>query len=149
MGVGLVRRLRPYMAIIRAWDQFQDMASRMHDRGVMSWGGGPSKDKPITEGDELKPFESVGSVLCGSDEDGVAMSVGVPSFGTVKRLLVADGEEVKPGQPLLEFEERSPTMAEWEAEHERASRAELRADAIDRKLDSPVKAMWGSLRRRL
>ncbi|MBA3328218.1 MAG: hypothetical protein H0T43_07945 [Solirubrobacterales bacterium] len=134
--------------VIRAWDEFRDLSGRTYDSGVMCWGRGVfDEDQPVREGDELRPHEAVGSVECGPEGDGLCMSIGVVSFGTVRQLLVSEGEEVWPGQPLMEFDERPPTMEEWEEESDRAFRAELREREHERILDRPGRALAASLRR--
>jgi hypothetical protein len=130
--------------IIRAWDDFGS-GGVAYDRGIINWGRGVDEELPVLEGDELHPYESVGFVSVG----GFAKMICVPSFGTVRRLLVADGEEVRPGQPLLEFEPRDPTLDEWAAQWERANRMRHEIWERDQLLDSPARALLTSLRRRL
>ncbi len=134
------------MQIVRADAEFVDLSSTRHTHGTMRWGRGLG-DEPLHEGDELEPYESVGYVHCGEDGKGVAVGVGVDSFGTVRKLLVPDGATVRPGQPLMEFEARPPTLAEWTAERDRACAAEQRVRDLQRELHNPARAAWMSLRR--
>jgi hypothetical protein len=134
--------------IVRAWDEFRDLANVEYDRGVMRWGRGASGDDPTEPGVELRPHESVGWVSCGAGSSGVAMGIGVDSFGVVKRLLVADGEEVRPGQPLMEFESRPPTTDEYWTQWERRYEAEQRVQELRNMLSNPFRAFWSSLTRR-
>jgi multidrug efflux pump subunit AcrA (membrane-fusion protein) len=136
--------------IIRAWDEFRDLAGNRHDVGVMSWDRSDIHRPPVQEGDELPPFRTLGGVSIGRGTgDGVWMGISAPTFGTIKRLLVADGEQVRPGQALMEFEERPPTTEEWAAEWERANRAEDRLRDRERLLDSPYRALATGIRRKL
>jgi hypothetical protein len=133
--------------VVRAWDEFVDLAGTRHDHGRMSWRRGPGP-APIREGDELSPVDTVGSVKIGG-EDGVSMHIGMDSFGAVRRLLVKEGEEVRPGQPLMEYEPRTPTTEEWYTERRlrRDAEFELRRRKHDRR--NPASAAWASIRERL
>jgi hypothetical protein len=136
--------------IIRAWDEFRDLYSHTYDRGTMHWEIGWDNE-PIVEGEtECSPFQSVGWVSVGSGEEGgISMSIGVEHFGRITKLLVPEGAQVEPGQPLLEYEARPPTIEEWTAERERATRAEERIHALNRTLDNPLRASWVGIRRAL
>jgi hypothetical protein len=131
--------------IVRAWEQFRGLYGEPYDHGVMSWDVASAERRATCEGDEFAPNDEVGSVGAGDGEDGVAMSIGVDSFGRVRRLLVADGETVFPGQPLMEYDERPPTTEEWQAEWDRRYRAECRVYDLERALDNPFRAFWYSL----
>jgi multidrug efflux pump subunit AcrA (membrane-fusion protein) len=77
------------------------------------------------------------------------LNVAVPHFGRVTKLLVEDGAEVRPSQPLLEYDERPPTEEEWWAELERLWEAEGRVRELEQLLENPARAAWASIRRRL
>ena len=131
------------MVTIRAPDEFPGLMTGPSNSGVLRWGRGFG-DAPVHEGDEFEPHESVASIET-ADFD---ISVGVDTFGRITKLLVAEGATVVPGQALLEYEERAPTMEEWQAESDRASKAERRARDADQKLDSPLGALRAAIKRR-
>ncbi|MHB8659996.1 MAG: hypothetical protein ACYC91_19060 [Solirubrobacteraceae bacterium] len=97
--------------------------------------------EPVTVGTECEPHESIGGVTWESS----GLVISAPTFGNVHRLLVSDGDEVVPGQPLLEFEDRSPTYDEWYKEWMRAYDAEGRCHELERMLATPWRAIGASL----
>jgi multidrug efflux pump subunit AcrA (membrane-fusion protein) len=108
-------------------------------------GRGVRGDLPVREGDQLEPHETVGSIEFGE----IDVAFGVESFGRIARLPFADGATVVPGQALFDYDERAPTMEEWQAESDRAAWAERRARDADEKLDGPWGALRAALKRRL
>jgi hypothetical protein len=133
------------MATIHAPDEFRCFKIGEHASGVLRWGRGVKGDLPLREGDELEPHETVGGIEFGE----VDLAIGVDSFGRVAKLLVHDGATVAPGQALFEYEEREPTMEEWQAENDRAASAERRAREADEELDSPFGPLRAVFKRRM
>jgi hypothetical protein len=128
------------VAIVRAWDSFYDSLHHTdYESGTMSW--------EVAEGDAVEPHQSVGWVITGPPGEGAAMSIGVDHFGTITKLLVPDGAAVVPRQPLLEYDERPPTTAEYWEQWEATYRAEERARDLAAVLRNPFKAFWASLTR--
>lgn len=81
------------------------------------WGDG------VGPGYEFRPDSTLASLIYGD----VELEFGPEVFGVVVRLLVEDGGSVAPGDPIVEIEQRPPTVAEWGAERDRATVAEARA----------------------
>src|SRR5215210_4923681 len=99
------------MITIRAWDDFSDPYSNQKvETGTIHWTSGLSsfsmgvvQDEPTAEGDLCEPHQTVGWVTTGDagiGHSGRSMAIAVPSYGRIAKLLVADGETVRPNQPL-------------------------------------------------
>jgi hypothetical protein len=144
----------PEIVVLRAWDEFLGLGGKRDDTGKMEWGQARMEDfgrayrwdgSAVFEGKECRPHESIGHVIAAD----VAMNIGVPGFGRLTRLLVPDGATVVPGQPLAEYELRSPTFEEWSKEWDRANRAQRRAGRLEDVLRHPFRAFWFALKDRL
>jgi hypothetical protein len=97
-------------------DYFYDgLNNRRYYEATVSWEDG------VEPGAEFEPDTPLASVCFGDIESVISSD----AFGTVIRVLVTEGEVVKPGQALIEVERRDPTLSEWESERARACRAEV------------------------
>jgi hypothetical protein len=128
------------VATVRAWDSFRDLAGARHETGTMHW--------DMAEGDEVSPHQTVGAVSVGPPGSGLSMSIAVDHFGRITKLLVADGAEVTPRQPLLEYDERLPTTDEYWEQWEAAFAAEGKVRRLEDLMRNPFRAFWASLTRR-
>lgn len=127
------------METVRAPDSFEDIRSRRYKRGTVEW--------ELKEGDSVSPHQTVGWINVGPDGEGTAMGICVDHFGRITTLLIANGVEVAPQQPLLEYDERPPTTDEYWERWEAANRAERRVRRLTELLRNPFKAFWASLTR--
>jgi hypothetical protein len=111
-------------------DEFWDpVRGTGYPHAVLRW------DDGVAEGAELGPYETLATLAFGD----VVLALDTRSFGVVRRLLVADGATVRPGQALAEVQERPPAMDEWERERDRALEAEGRLRDAGRRRTLP----WG------
>lgn len=136
------------MEQICAWEKFGKGFAVKPDRGTLTWRPF-DQDFGVAANSKLSPGDVVAGVSVGSPgtNDEASLMISSPSFGRVIRLLAEEGETVHPGQPLLEFEPRPPTLQEWEALQGRAWAAERRLRDLEGQLRNPLRAAWESTRR--
>jgi hypothetical protein len=113
------------------------ITNRRYTEAVLRW------DEDVEPGSMFLPWARLASVEFGEVEAGVFSR----AFGTVQRLLVEDGATVRPGEDVVEVVERSPTLAEWEAEQSRADAAEARVAELEPIARNPFRSVWYAVRR--
>lgn len=129
-----------------ASDGYCDGAGQRFAEATLHWYPWTHGEEQVraAEGAEFAPGDVIGVLYIG---DVVGPFSGrhpifAETFGRITKVLVSDGSSVRPNEPLLEFDDRPVTEAEYVAQRRRADEAEHELRKIHDSLRLAIEAWW-------